>query len=168
MIDVHISSSGPTLHSPKANDPSQPCGKYITYRPIISSIRDDVVTFEDGTELKGVQTILFATGYNFALPFCKRTDAPWGAQGTSEADGLGNGSENGERPKVKARRTMGAGLLDGTIRPEEWPEKEVGSHRDDGAPDEVGGIRGLQVNGLDPLMLFLEGDRTFALPALRE
>lgn len=76
-VDIHVSCSALTLYSTPKDDPSQPWGKYITYHPLISSISSSTVNFADESKLEGVDAILFATGYVFALPFCKREDAPW-------------------------------------------------------------------------------------------
>jgi hypothetical protein len=82
-----------------------------------------------------VDTIIFATGYNFSLPFCKITDYPW-----SNA----------------AYR-----VLDEAIQPEE---------RAGGKEEEAGGMKGLSMDKLDELMLFLRADigRSIAFPTLRE
>ena len=112
--------------------------RYITYRPLISHIdQDGGIVFQDEAEaepLRGVDMIIFATGYNFSLPFCKAADKPW------------NESESR--------------ILDSQIRPGE---------RDGGNESEVGGMKGLGVEGLDPLLLFLENDpsRNIAFPVLR-
>lgn len=94
---------------------------------------DGGIVFQDDSEtLQEVDVIIFATGYNFSLPFCKATDSPWD----------------------------GARILDDQIRPGE---------RDGGSESEVGGMKGLGVEGLDPLLLFLENDplRSIAFPVLR-
>jgi hypothetical protein len=78
-----------------------------------------------------IDIIIFATGYNFALPFCKETDAPWN--------------------KTK--------ILDGTIHQVE---------RAGGREGDVGGMKGLGVDSLDELLLFLKDDQSIAFPVLRE
>lgn len=134
---VYVSSSGAPspMYSVTPDDPSTPWMKYIDYRPLISHVAEDgVIHLQDkGGELSGVDTIIYATGYNFSLPFCKVTDAPW--------------------------RDMR--ILDDRIRPGE---------RDGGSEGEVGGMKGLGVEGLDPLLLFLENDqkRSIAFPVLRQ
>lgn len=85
----------------------------------------------DGTVLEGIETIIFATGYNNCLPFAKNTDEPW--------------------------RSLS--ILDGVIQP--------GERADGGDVSEVGGLKGLHMQGLDPLLLFLENDRSIAFPGLR-
>lgn len=54
-----------------------PWGRYVTYHPIISRISAGIIEFEDGSTLEGVDSIIYATGYNFALPFAKVEDRPW-------------------------------------------------------------------------------------------
>jgi len=82
-----------------------------------------------------VDTIIFATGYNFSLPFCKITDYPWS--------------------DTKYQ------VLDEVIQEEE---------RDGGRKGELGGMKGLSMDKLDEVMLFLEADegKSIAFPALRE
>ena len=82
-----------------------------------------------------VDTIIFATGYNFSLPFCKTTDHPWSDH------------------KYQ--------VLDEVIQEEE---------REGGKEGEVGGMKGLSMDKLDEVMLFLEADegKSIAFPALRE
>lgn len=91
-----------------------------------------IVFQEDAEPLRGVDTMIFATGYNFSLPFCKATDSPWDEMR----------------------------ILDDQIRPGE---------RDGGFEEEVGGMKGLGMEGLDPLLMFLENDpsRSIAFPVLR-
>lgn len=68
---VYVSCSSP----PETNDPWTP---YITYLPLISHLSPEgTIIFQDDQNLEGVDTIIFATGYNFSLPFCKITDHPW-------------------------------------------------------------------------------------------
>ena len=94
---------------------------------------DGVIIFQEDTEpLRDVDIIIFATGYNFSLPFCKVTDSPWD----------------------------GTRILDGQVQSVE---------RDGGSETEVGGMKGLGMEGLDPLLLFLDNEpsRTIAFPVLR-
>lgn len=81
QIDVHVSCSARSAFSVDTDDPDTPWGKYVTYHPLIdhisSSGEDSIIHFEDETALEGVDTIIFATGYNFALPFAKGEDRPW-------------------------------------------------------------------------------------------
>jgi hypothetical protein len=136
MIDVHVSCSAPSAFSVDPNDKSTPWGKYVTYHPLIDHIspldtRESIIPFDNGTILTGVDTIIYATGYNFSLPFAKSSDVPWSS----------------------------SRLLDKTIG---------GGERRNGDKWEEGGIKGLGINGLDPLMLFLEGDRSVCFPVLRK
>lgn len=94
---------------------------------------DGTIVFQETEEtLSGVDTIIFATGYNFNFPFCKTGDQPWDT----------------------------TRMLDSQIHPGE---------RDGGEESEVGGMKGLSVERLDPLLLFLENDtaRSIAFPVLR-
>jgi hypothetical protein len=111
----------------------------IIFHP--SSSESDTSSASNGTDGSGtkgrrltegeVDTIIFATGYNFALPFCKTSDSPWSS-----------------RP-----------LLQDSITSEE---------REGGRKWEIGGMKGLTMQGMDPLLLFPEGDRSIAFPILRE
>jgi hypothetical protein len=134
---VYVSCSNP----PETNDPWTP---YITYLPLISHLDQGDIHFQSPSSSstsskvlrKGeIDTIIFATGYNFSLPFCKVSDSPW-----------------------NKRR-----ILQEVIQEEE---------RKGGRDWEVGGMKGLTMEGLDPMMLFLggEGDegRNIAFPILRE
>jgi hypothetical protein len=124
---VFVSCSTP----PESIDPWTP---YITYLPLISHFQGGQIVLEDGKEVQ-VDTIIFATGYNFSLPFCKITDYPW------------------SDPRYQ--------VLDEVVQPGE---------RDDGREGEVGGMKGLSMDKLDEVMLFLGADegRSIAFPALRE
>ncbi|OXG27404.1 monooxygenase [Cryptococcus neoformans Bt15] len=133
FIKVYVSSSGATSHSAS---PDGPCAPYIHNLPLISHLSPPsptnpkgIIHFEDGQQLSGVDTIIYATGYNFAYPFFKRADKPWGE----------------------------IGLVDGVIRSGE---------RKGGEEWEEGGVKGLGMKKLDELLLFLEGDRSIAFPAL--
>lgn len=136
---VYVSCSGGSPSPGFANspdDPTTPWMKYISYRPLISHIdhQSGAIVFQDeGGTLDGIDTLLYATGYNFSLPFCKARDHPW--------DGIR--------------------ILDETIGPGE---------RTGGADSEEGGLKGLCMEGLDPLLLFLEDDRSrsIAFPTLRK
>jgi hypothetical protein len=124
---VYVSCSTP----PEGIDPWTP---YINYLPLISHCQNGKLVLDDGQEV-GVDTIIFATGYNFSLPFCKITDYPW------------------SDPKYQ--------VLDEVIQEEE---------REGGREGEVGGMKGLSMDKLDEVMLFLQADegRSIAFPALRE
>ena len=96
---------------------------------------DGTIVLQDQDTVRGVDTIIFATGYNFSLPFCKFTDYPW------------------SDPEYQ--------VLGGAIHTEE---------REGGREGEVGGMKGLSMDKLDQVMLFLEADeaKSIAFPALRE
>ncbi|KIR57530.1 hypothetical protein I312_101660 [Cryptococcus bacillisporus CA1280] len=133
FIKVYVSSSGSTQHSAS---PDGPCAPYIHNLPLISHLSlpssahpKGIIHFEDGQQLSGVDTIIYATGYNFAYPFFKREDKPWDE----------------------------VGLVDGVIR---------NGERKGGEEWEEGGLKGLGMKKLDELLLFLEGDRSIAFPAL--
>ncbi|WWD16875.1 hypothetical protein CI109_101307 [Kwoniella shandongensis] len=85
FTEVYVSSSGPNPFAASLDGPWAP---FITYRPLIDRIDEEGrIHFHpskgegeekrDDTPLEGIDTIIFATGYNFYLPFCKDTDAPW-------------------------------------------------------------------------------------------
>ena len=126
---VYVSCSTP----PDTIDPWTP---YITYLPLMDHIQEDgTIVLQDQRTVKRVDTIIFATGYNFSLPFCKFTDYPW-----------------------SDRKFQ---VLDEVIQVEE---------REDGREREAGGMKGLSMDKLDQVMLFLEADqgKSIAFPALRE
>ena len=87
------------------------------------------IVFTDGQELNDIDVIIFATGYNLALPFCKIVDEPW--SDTRILDGFIGADESGDEA-------------------------------------DKGGMRGLAVQGLDELMLFLDGDRSISFPTIRK
>jgi hypothetical protein len=140
---VWCSMSSPTANTPDPSDPNEPFAKYITFVPLISHLESPSPLYPSGrihfqlhegeqhAPVEGVDTIIFATGYNYHLPFCKAGDEPW----------------SGHR------------MLDNVVREGE---------REGGKQDEEGGMKGLGVKGLDELLMFLEGDRSIAFPALRE
>jgi hypothetical protein len=139
---VYLSSSGTGSSyaaRPGPGEAPQPWREHITDVPLTSSISASsdhpkgMIRFQDDTHepLTDVDIIIFATGYNFALPFCKATDEPWCSKR----------------------------IIDGVIS-----EKE----REGGEMEDVGGMKGLGMNGLDPLILFLEGDRSISFPCLRK
>ncbi|KAK8861227.1 hypothetical protein IAR55_002046 [Kwoniella newhampshirensis] len=78
---VYVSSAGSTLMSPSSDGPWAP---FISQRPLIDRIdgegRIHFLPTEQGQKiepLENIDTIIFATGYNFYFPFAKATDAPW-------------------------------------------------------------------------------------------
>ena len=81
---VYISTSGTVPPTSMPLDEPTPWREYITQVPIISHISPPscshprgLIHFNDKPPMEDVDTIIFATGYNFALPFCKATDRPW-------------------------------------------------------------------------------------------
>lgn len=70
---VYVSSSA--VSSIVSND--HPWNRYITHVPLIDHIEDGTIYLKNHEPLDGVDSIIFATGYNFSLPFCKRSDKPW-------------------------------------------------------------------------------------------
>jgi hypothetical protein len=137
-VEIHVSCSALTLYSTPKDDPSQPWGRYITYHPLISSIASSTVNFADDSSLEEVDVILFATGYVFALPFCKMMDAPW-----------------------KQDQEGGEALLSGTMVSEE--KGKQGQWEVDGLRGQ-----GMRTEGMDELLLFKKGDRSLAFLGLGE
>lgn len=126
---VYVSCSTP----PETVDPWTP---YVTYLPLISHLDSSGgIVLDNGEMVEGVETIIFATGYNFSLPFCKTIDYPW------------------SDPEYQ--------VLDEIIQSEE---------REGGRKAEVGGMKGLSMDKLDEVMLFLQADggMSIAFPTLRE
>ncbi|ORX36263.1 hypothetical protein BD324DRAFT_628099 [Kockovaella imperatae] len=77
-MTVYLSSSGSTYSPPPGpDDPPQPWREYIRNVPLISRIDETKISFEDGSQVDDVDTLIFATGYRYSLPFCKAFDEPW-------------------------------------------------------------------------------------------
>jgi hypothetical protein len=79
---VYQSSTGSNRNGYNTSD--DPWSPYIYQKPLISHISPPsshhpkgVIHFTNGEEIDDVDTIIFATGYNNALPFCKASDSPW-------------------------------------------------------------------------------------------
>ncbi|GAA5839962.1 hypothetical protein JCM5353_006687 [Sporobolomyces roseus] len=51
--------------------------KEVKVFPPIRKVEDKTITFQDGSSLDNVDTIIYATGYYFSFPFLHSTDAPW-------------------------------------------------------------------------------------------
>ena len=51
--------------------------KDINSKPPITSIKNDTVRFEDGSEESQVDAIVFATGYNYMFPFINHSQQPF-------------------------------------------------------------------------------------------
>jgi len=80
-----ISSSNSIQAPPPTDAPPRLWQVYITHVPLVSHIDPSgLIHFQAPSNdlpppepIRGVDTIIFATGYNFALPFCKISDEPW-------------------------------------------------------------------------------------------
>lgn len=129
---VYQSSTG-IGNSSAVIDPDEPWRPYIHAVPLIGHINGGSIHFQDTPfshePIKGVDVIIFATGYYNSLPFCKKYDEPW-----------------------RSQRVL----------------KEEISVRDGGDESELGGLRGLHMDGMDEMLLFLKDDRSIAFPGLRE
>jgi hypothetical protein len=99
---------------------------------LIDRIEGDKIVFKDELELTGIDTIIFATGYEYFFPFFKVEDEPW----------------------LSAERKLVADVVGDmeSVQPEL----------------DQGGMRGLGMQHLDELMMFLQGDRSMALLGLGE
>ena len=78
---VYVSASTP---SPLYASSGEPWNAHIHAVPLISSFSapsasspKGSIHFADHDPIDDVDVVIFATGYNFALPFCKTTDRPW-------------------------------------------------------------------------------------------
>lgn len=83
---VYISSSSVPEDKPTPPEfPAQPWKPFIHHVPLVSHISPPspahprgAVHFKDDREVvDDIDVIIFATGYNFSLPFCKAKDQPW-------------------------------------------------------------------------------------------
>ena len=101
-----------------------------------SAISSSKISFADGSCLEDVDAILFATGYVFALPFCKRSDAPW-------------------RDDVKDHQEILSGVLG------EEEKGELGQWETGGLKGQ-----GMRTEGMDELLMFRRGDRSLVFPGL--
>ena len=70
---VYVSSSGV---SPLFTADG-PWKAHIIRVPLIDHVDAESIYFADHDPLHGIDTIIFATGYNLSLPFCKKDDEPW-------------------------------------------------------------------------------------------
>lgn len=119
----HYLPSGETIHSESAEAPppfttvyhsitganrggynadSDPWTPYIRTLTLISHISPDSnIHLIDGTVLEGIDTIIFATGYNNSLPFAKVTDEPWKSQRVLDGViGLEERSDGGDQSEI--------------------------------------------------------------------
>jgi len=70
---VYVSSSGDTSYAGREGD----WAKWIEDVPIITRIEGGEIVVEGDRRVTGVDVVIFATGYWYALPFCQAADAPW-------------------------------------------------------------------------------------------
>ncbi|KAL7419479.1 monooxygenase [Cryptotrichosporon argae] len=131
---IYQSMSG-APNAQSTDDDTEAWKAYVYVLPLVDRFDGDVFHFQNDPfthePVGGFDVVIFATGYNNSLPFCRRADAPWASRS----------------------------VLAETIRLEE---------RAGGDEWEVGGTKGLLMQGMDELLLFLAGDRTIAFPGLRE
>jgi len=79
LTKVYVSSSGDTSYAGREGD----WAKYIEDVPLITSIKGNEIVVQGAAEgeeekrLSGVDVVIFATGYWYALPFCHVGDQPW-------------------------------------------------------------------------------------------
>ncbi|GHJ89020.1 hypothetical protein NliqN6_5422 [Naganishia liquefaciens] len=82
------SSQTPNMFTPGLSaddagaDDARPWLRLIEQRPLIERIETDhrtpsVIRFNDGSTLRDIDVIIFATGYLYYYPFFKRSDPPW-------------------------------------------------------------------------------------------
>ncbi|KAK4689203.1 hypothetical protein P7C73_g898, partial [Tremellales sp. Uapishka_1] len=72
------SSTVPSGYNIGEMNPQTTWQDHIRPYPLISHMEGSRIYFQGTAEyLEDIDTIIFATGYNFALPFCKVTDLPW-------------------------------------------------------------------------------------------
>lgn len=141
-IDVHISCSAKTPFSVDDTEGSVPWGKYVKYHPLIKSVettpgswpytppatpststslqngtgsKKSVIHFEDGSQLTDVDTIIYATGYSFAMPFAKSTDEPWASHPLLDGSIGVADREGGEEWEGGGMMGQGVKGLDGSM-----------------------------------------------------
>lgn len=160
---VYVSSSGDTSYAPRDGD----WAKLVVDVPIMKRVARQVIEFEDGGTVDDVDVVVFATGYYYALPFCKAVDGPWkDVRVLDEEIGRG-GAEGEEQVNGRAERK---GLSNGNAGGGHGHGPRNGDHSGfrSGAGDVSGGIRGFHMDHLDPLLLFLRTDRSIAFHTLRK
>ena len=120
---VYVSSSGtPNTHA-AASDDSAPWKAHIIDVPLISLVERNSIHFQPASRLDGltsppvddVDTMIFATGYNYAFPFCKVTDRPWCDTRLLDGCIAGLEREGGASWEVGGSKGLGMGGLDGTM-----------------------------------------------------
>lgn len=142
---VYVSASGATKHSPQPGDETQPWSKYTTYVPLISHVEAPRANTPKGS--------ICLTGDGAAAsppPALTDIDVIIFATGYNFVFPF---CKTSDRPWRQHK------LSNGEVRAGE----RVG-----GDTWEVGGIKGQGVKELDETMVFLDGDRSIAFPALRE
>lgn len=160
---VYVSSSGDTSYATRDGD----WAKYVTDVPIIRRVDGNRIELEDGRIMDDVDVVVFATGYYYSLPFCKRADQPWNEVPVLDEEidaDLANGHNAAEDAVEHGHLTEpGNSAANG--------HSEVNGHARESANGhskrDAGGLRGFRMDNLDPLQLFLSGDRSIAFPSLR-
>jgi len=161
---VYVSSSGDTSYATRDGE----WAKFVIDVPIIRKVVGKRIELENGEVVDDVDVVIFATGYYYSLPFCKRADAPWDQVPVLDEEieaELANGhtgSKTDDREDGDSARN-GAWVTNGHAYVNGHTPKLVDGH---GKRDE-GGIRGFHMDNLDPLLLFLRTDRSIAFPTLR-
>ncbi|KAK4058643.1 monooxygenase [Microbotryomycetes sp. JL221] len=78
------------------DDPTAPdWASEVTVVPTIEQVKGSSIHLSNGSTLRDVDVILFATGYYFEFPFCHSTDEPWSSaplvhKPTSQIDNIGS------------------------------------------------------------------------------
>ncbi len=129
---THVYQSSSGVRNPYNAPGEDAWRKFVELHGLIERIQGDLIIFKDGSELKGIDTIIFATGYEFYFPFFKVDDEPWSRE--------------------EAR------LVTDVVGDAESVSPQL-DHR---------GMRGLGMQHLDELMMFLQGDRSMAMLGLGE
>ncbi len=108
---VYVSSSG----EPNITSSSGPWNRYTTHVPLIHHVEGPTIFLEDHPPLEGVDVMIFATGYNFSLPFCKRTDAPWCEKAVLDVEIEAGERGGGEERDVGGIKGLAMRELDGLM-----------------------------------------------------
>jgi hypothetical protein len=121
---VWCSMSSPTANTPDPSDPNQPFAKYITFVPLISHLEPPSPSHPSGRihfqphegeqhdPVEGVDTIIFATGYNYHLPFCKAGDEPWSGHRMLDSVVREGEREGGKQDEEGGMKGLGVKGLD--------------------------------------------------------
>jgi hypothetical protein len=70
---VYVSSGGDTSYASREGG----WAEYIEDVPLITAFEGGEIVLEDGRRVRRVDEVVFATGYWFSLPFCRKEDQPW-------------------------------------------------------------------------------------------